>query len=53
KGRPIKIYEELIDYHSEIKHLDYVNDTTFNEIYNYAKAQNKLCLWYDGWENEE
>jgi hypothetical protein len=53
KGRPIKIYEELIDYHSEIKHLDYVNDTTFNEIYNYAKAQNKLYLWRDGWKNEE
>lgn len=51
KGRPIKIYEELKDYHSEIKHLDYVNDTTFNEIYNYAKAQNKLYEWHDfnGW----
>lgn len=51
KGRPIKIYEVLKDYHSEIKHLDYVSDTTFNEIYNYAKTQNKLYEWNncDGW----
>ena len=31
----------------------YVNDATFNEIYNYAKVQNKLCFWYDSWKNEE
>lgn len=50
KGRPIKIYEELRDFHSEIKHLDYVNDATFNEIYNYAKAQNKLYEFYNEWK---
>jgi hypothetical protein len=42
KGRPIKIYEELRNCHLEIKHLDYISDTTFDEIYEYAKTQNKL-----------
>lgn len=52
KGKPIRVYEEPIDYFLQFKHLKYISENDFDIAYEYSKKENIFMECYCGeWES--